>query len=239
MSKILQVNDLQYYYDDTYVIKKVSLFLEAGELITLIGSNGAGKTTILKCISGLLGTIKYGSIIFFGKRINDIPYHKIVSMGLCQVLEGRQIFSHLTVKENLILGAYQSKYTNEIINDNLNKIYYYFPILKERQNQLGGTLSGGEQQMLAISRALMGNPKVLLLDEPSLGLAPLIVKEIYEIIKKIREEGISILLVEQNAKIALDVADRGYVLETGNIVLNDKAEKLLNNKNVQKSYLGF
>ena len=239
MSKILEVNDLEYYYDETYVVKKVSLFLEEGELITLIGSNGAGKTTILKCISGLLGTIKYGSIIFYGKKINDFPSHKIVSLGLCQVLEGRQIFSHLTVKENLILGAYRSKYKNEKINDNLDKIYYYFPILKERQNQAGGTLSGGEQQMLAIGRALMGNPKVLLLDEPSLGLAPLIVKEIYKIIKKIREEGISILLVEQNAKIALNVADRGYVLETGTIVLHAKAEKLLNNQDVQRSYLGL
>jgi branched-chain amino acid transport system ATP-binding protein len=239
MSKILEINNLEYYYSETYVIKKVSLFLEEGEIVTLIGANGAGKTTILRCISGLLAPIKYGNIIFHGKKINNIPAHKIVSQGLCQVLEGRLIFSQLTVKENLILGAYRTKDTREKINNNLARMYHYFPVLKERQNQLGGTLSGGEQQMLAIGRALMSSPKVLLLDEPSLGLAPLIVKEIYKIIKKIREKGVSILLVEQNAKIALNVSDRGYVLETGKIVLHDKAEKLLYNQEVQRSYLGF
>jgi len=235
--KILEVKDFHYYYGEIHAIKGISLYVNEGEIVTLIGGNGAGKTTTLRSISGFLGPINHGEIYFNGELINRKKAHKITSVGLSHILEGRHVFSHLTVMENLMLGAYLRKDAAGIAND-LEYIFHLFPKLKDREKQLGGTLSGGEQQMLAVGRSLMQKPRLLMMDEPSLGLAPIIIKEIFKIIKKINEDGVTILLVEQNSKAALSIAHRGYVLETGNIVLSDSAEALANNEDVKRSYLG-
>jgi branched-chain amino acid transport system ATP-binding protein len=235
---MLEIKDLNYYYGDIHAIKGVSFHVNEGEIVTLIGTNGAGKTTTLRCLSGLLDNKGLsGEIMFLGKTISKMQAHKITSLGICQVLEGRHIFPQLSVGENIEVGAYLRKDKGNI-KDEIKKIYKQFPRLEERQKQSGGSLSGGEQQMLAIARALIGGPKLILMDEPSLGLAPLIVKEIFEIIKSIKKAGTTILLVEQNSKAALNIADRGYVLETGKIVMDDTASNLLNNEQVQRSYLG-
>jgi len=220
-------------YGSVEVLHGVSLQVAKGEIVTILGANGAGKSTTLMTISGINPT-RQGTITFAGQSIANLPAHAIVTLGISQVPEGRRIFPRLTVRENLEMGAFH----RQLNGDDLEQALTRFPILKERQNQLGGTLSGGEQQMLAISRALMARPKLLLLDEPSLGLAPLIVANIFEIIREINQQGVTILLVEQNANMALHVAHRGYVLETGRIVLEDSAKNLMNNEQVKKSYLG-
>ena len=238
MAHMLEINNLHYYYGNIHAIKGVSLFVDEGEIVTLIGANGAGKSTILTTISGLTSPKGVqGEIIFQGKKIQGVAGNKITGMGLVQVLEGRHIFSQITVFENLMMGAYLRKDSGNIKAD-VQKAYKMFPRLEERNNQMGGTLSGGEQQMLAIARALMSRPKLLLLDEPSLGLAPLIVKEIFHTIKKIREEGTTVLLVEQNSKAALRTADRGYVIQTGHILIEDTCENLLVNEQIKRAYLG-
>ncbi|MCH5269875.1 MAG: ABC transporter ATP-binding protein [Lachnospiraceae bacterium] len=233
---MLKVKDLQVYYGVIQAIKGVSFEVNQGEVIALIGANGAGKTTILHTITGLL-TPKSGSVSFEGKEITKIPGHKIVSMGMAHVPEGRRVFANLTVLQNLKLGAYTRKDKKEI-EETLQMIYRRFPRLEERKNQVAGTLSGGEQQMLAMGRALMSHPKIILMDEPSMGLSPIFVNEIFNIIKEVSESGTTVLLVEQNAKKALSIADRAYVLETGNIALEGKASDLLNNDSVKKAYLG-
>ena len=239
MSKVmLEVKDLNFYYSEIHALKDISFSVNEGEVVTLIGANGAGKTTTMRTISGLLGHPRSGSIVFDGKDITREAPHNIAKLGLTQSLEGRQIFPGLTVAENLDMGAYLM-HDREWIKKQLEEVYELFPRLYERRTQMGGTLSGGEQQMLAIGRALMSNPKLLMLDEPSLGLAPLIIKEIFSIIEKINRLGITILLVEQNSKAALHVADRGYVLENGRITMADTAENLLSNPEVQRSYLGI
>ena len=239
MSKVmLEVKDLNFYYSEIHALKDISFTVNEGEVVTLIGANGAGKTTTMRTISGLLGYPRSGSIVFNGKDITREAPHNIAKLGLTQSLEGRQIFPGLTVAENLDMGAYLMR-DKEWIKKQLDEVYELFPRLYERRTQMGGTLSGGEQQMLAIGRALMSNPKLLMLDEPSLGLAPLIIKEIFSIIEKINDLGITILLVEQNSKAALHVADRGYVLENGRITMADTAENLLSNPEVQRSYLGI
>ena len=239
MSKVmLEVKDLNFYYSEIHALKDISFTVNEGEVVTLIGANGAGKTTTMRTISGLLGHPRSGSIVFDGKDITREAPHNIAKLGLTQSLEGRQIFPGLTVAENLDMGAYLM-HDKEWIKKQLEEVYELFPRLYERRAQMGGTLSGGEQQMLAIGRALMSNPKLLMLDEPSLGLAPLIIKEIFSIIEKINKLGIKILLVEQNSKAALHVADRGYVLENGRITMADTAENLLSNPEVQRSYLGI
>jgi len=235
--KVLEVKDFHFYYGAIHAIKGISMYVNEGEIVALIGGNGAGKTTTLRSISGLLGPINHGEIFFNGELINKKKPHKIAAAGLSQVLEGRHVFPQLTVKENLMLGAYSRKDIKGIQED-LEYVFHLFPRLKEREKQLSGTLSGGEQQMLAVGRSLMQRPKLLMMDEPSLGLAPIIVKEIFKTIKKIKDDGMTILLVEQNSKAALSIADRGYVLETGNIILSDTAEGLINNEEVKKSYLG-
>jgi branched-chain amino acid transport system ATP-binding protein len=236
LGKILEVVDLHYYYGMIHALKGISLEVSEGDVVTLIGANGAGKSTTLRCISGLLTGHREGKVIYGGQNIIRMKGHVIAGLGLIQVLEGRHIFPLLTVHENLMMGAYLRK--DRGISATLDHVFELFPRLKERRTQLGGTLSGGEQQMLAIARALMSRPKILLMDEPSLGLAPLIVREIFEIIKRISEEDITILLVEQNSKAALSVSDYGYILETGKIVLQDKCENLITNDQVKKSYLG-
>ena len=217
-------------------IKGVSFDVNEGEVIALIGANGAGKTTILHTITGLINAQK-GSVWFEGKDITKVPAHKIVSMGMAHVPEGRRVFANLTVLQNLKMGAYTRKDKTEI-EQTLDSIYKRFPRLMERQNQLAGTLSGGEQQMLAMGRALMSHPKIILMDEPSMGLSPIFVNEIFDIIKSVSASGTTVLLVEQNAKKALSIADRAYVLETGKIVLSGKASDLLNNDSIKKAYLG-
>jgi len=233
---MLEIKDLEVYYGMIQAIKGVSFDVNEGEVIALIGANGAGKTTILHTITGLLNA-KNGSVWFEGKDITKVPAHKIVSMGMAHVPEGRRVFANLTVLQNLKMGAYTRKDKNEI-EQTLNTIYKRFPRLKERQNQLAGTLSGGEQQMLAMGRALMSHPKIILMDEPSMGLSPIFVNEIFDIIKSVSASGTTVLLVEQNAKKALSIADRAYVLETGKIVLSGKASDLLNNDSIKKAYLG-
>ena len=235
---MLEVKGLNFYYSEIHALKDISFTVNEGEVVTLIGANGAGKTTTMRTISGLLGHPRSGSIVFDGKDITREAPHNIAKLGLTQSLEGRQIFPGLTVAENLNMGAYLM-HDKEWIKKQLEEVYELFPRLYERRAQMGGTLSGGEQQMLAIGRALMSNPKLLMLDEPSLGLAPLIIKEIFSIIEKINKLGITILLVEQNSKAALHVADRGYVLENGRITMADTAENLLSNPEVQRSYLGI
>jgi branched-chain amino acid transport system ATP-binding protein len=237
MSKvILSLKDVETKYGQIAALKGISLDVKEGEIVTLLGSNGAGKSTTLKTISNLI-TASSGSIYFLGKNITRIEPHKIVEMGVIHVPEGRRIFKELTVLENLELGSYTLKSDTER-KKRIEHVFDLFPVLKDRQKQMGGLLSGGEQQMLAIGRALMVNPKVLLLDEPSMGLAPIIVQGIMDIIKKINEEGTTILLVEQNAKMALKLADRGYVLETGKIVLEGDAATLSKDESIIKAYLG-
>lgn len=233
---MLEIKNLEVCYGVIRAIKGISFEVNQGEVIALIGANGAGKTTILHTITGLVPA-KSGSIIFEGKDLTKTPAHKIVSMGMAHVPEGRRIFQQLSVLENLKLGAYTRKDKNEIAQS-LKKVYERFPRLEERKNQVAGTLSGGEQQMLAMGRALMSNPRIILMDEPSMGLSPLLVSEIFDIIKVISEGGTTVLLVEQNAKKALSIADRAYVLETGNITLTGKASDLIHNESVQKAYLG-
>ncbi len=233
---MLEIKDLEVYYGMIQAIKGVSFDVNEGEVIALIGANGAGKTTILHTITGLINTQK-GSVWFEGKDITKVPAHKIVSMGMAHVPEGRRVFANLTVLQNLKMGAYTRKDKTEI-EQTLDSIYKRFPRLMERQNQLAGTLSGGEQQMLAMGRALMSHPKIILMDEPSMGLSPIFVNEIFDIIKSVSASGTTVLLVEQNAKKALSIADRAYVLETGKIVLSGKASDLLNNDSIKKAYLG-
>ena len=233
---MLEVKDLEVYYGVIQAIKGVSFEVNEGEVIALIGANGAGKTTILHTVTGLLAP-KSGSVLFEGKEITKVPGHKIVSMGMAHVPEGRRVFANLTVLQNLKLGAYTRKDKQEI-GDTLQMVYRRFPRLEERKNQVAGTLSGGEQQMLAMGRALMSHPKIILMDEPSMGLSPIFVNEIFDIIKEVSKGGTTVLLVEQNAKKALSIADRAYVLETGNIALEGKASDLMNNDSVKKAYLG-
>ncbi len=233
---LLEIKDLEVYYGVIQAIKGVSFEVKEGEVIALIGANGAGKTTILHTITGLLEA-RAGSVIYDGKELTKIPAHKIVSMGMAHVPEGRRVFANLSVLQNLKMGAYTRKDKGEI-EETLKTVYKRFPRLKERQNQLAGTLSGGEQQMLAMGRALMSHPKILLMDEPSMGLSPIFVNEIFDIIQKVSAGGTTVLLVEQNAKKALSISDRAYVLETGKIVLDGKAEDLLNNDSIKKAYLG-
>ncbi|PWM76814.1 MAG: ABC transporter ATP-binding protein [Phascolarctobacterium sp.] len=233
---MLKVSNLDVYYGAIHAIKDVSLEVPDGEIVTLIGSNGAGKSTTLHTISGLIKP-KNGSIIFEDQEIVGVPAHKIVGMGLCQVPEGRHVFANMTVMENLELGAYLRSDKAGIAED-MDKIFQKFPRLLERKTQIAGTLSGGEQQMLAMGRALMSRPRLLLLDEPSMGLAPLLVKEIFNIIKEINESGTTVLLVEQNANMALSIADKAYVLETGRIALAGTAQELASSEAVRKAYLG-
>lgn len=233
---MLTINNLEVYYGVIQAIKGVSFEVNEGEVIALIGANGAGKTTILHTITGLISP-KAGSIEFEGHDLTKIPAHNIVSLGMAHVPEGRRIFQELSVFENLKLGAYTRKDKNEI-SETLEKVYLRFPRLKERKSQIAGTLSGGEQQMLAMGRALMSHPKIILMDEPSMGLSPLFVSEIFDIIKEISDNGTTVLLVEQNAKKALSIANRAYVLETGKIVLEGDAEEMMNNDSVKKAYLG-
>ena len=233
---MLKVNNINVFYGAIHAIHDLSLEVNDGEIVTLIGANGAGKTSTLRAISGL-NTIKSGEITYDGKLMSNLGAHKIVSHGISQVPEGRRVFGDQTVEENLLLGAYLVKNKAEI-KESMEKVFSWFPRVKERRKQFAGTLSGGEQQMLAIGRALMGNPKLLLLDEPSMGLAPIVVEEIFEIIKNIRKSGTTILLVEQNANAALQIADRGYVVETGSVVLEGLAKDLLHDDSVRKAYLG-
>lgn len=233
---MLEIKDLEVYYGMIQAIKGVSFEVSEGEVIALIGANGAGKTTILHTITGLLEA-KKGSVMFNGTDITKVPAHRIVTMGMAHVPEGRRVFANLTVLQNLKMGAYTRKDKTEI-EETLKTIYKHFPRLEERQNQLAGTLSGGEQQMLAMGRALMSHPKIILMDEPSMGLSPIFVNEIFDIIKEVSASGTTVLLVEQNAKKALSISDRAYVLETGKIVLEGKAAELLNNDSIKKAYLG-
>ena len=233
---MLEVKDLQVYYGVINALKGISFHVDEGEIVALIGANGAGKTTTLHTVTGLLAPEK-GSVSFEGKELTKLPAHKIVGMGMAHVPEGRRVFAQLSVLVNLRLGAYTRKDPKEL-NDTLELIYERFPRLKERQNQLAGTLSGGEQQMLAFARALMSHPRLIVMDEPSMGLSPLLVSEIFNIIMLVNESGTTILLVEQNAKKALSVSNRAYVLETGSIVLEGEAKELLNNEQIKKAYLG-
>ena len=233
---LLEIKDLEVNYGVIKAIKGVSFDVNEGEIIALIGANGAGKTTILHTITGLIQA-KKGSIVFDGKELTKTPPHKIVSMGMAHVPEGRRVFAELSVYENLKLGAYTTKDKKEI-EETLARVYKSFPRLEERKNQLAGTLSGGEQQMLAMGRALMSKPKIILMDEPSMGLSPILVEEIFHIIREISAGGTTVLLVEQNAKKALAIADRAYVLETGNIVLSGDAKEMMNNDSIKKAYLG-
>ncbi len=233
---MLEVKDLQVYYGMIQAIKGISFEVNQGEVIALIGANGAGKTTILHTVSGLLAP-KAGSIIFEGKDITKVPAHKIVSMGMAHVPEGRRVFAQLSVYENLKMGAYTRKDKTEI-EESLENVFKRFPRLQERKNQMAGTLSGGEQQMLAMGRALMSKPQIILMDEPSMGLSPIFVNEIFDIIQEVSAGGTTVLLVEQNAKKALSIADRAYVLETGTIALEGDAKVLMNDDSIKKAYLG-
>ena len=233
---MLEVKDLQVYYGVIQALKGISFHVNQGEVIALIGANGAGKTTTLQTLTGILSP-KSGSIVFEGKDLTRTPAHKIVEMGMAHVPEGRRVFAQLSVLQNLMMGAYTRK-DKEEITQTLETVFDRFPRLKERQNQMAGTLSGGEQQMLAMGRALMSHPKIILMDEPSMGLSPIFVNEIFDIIQEVSKSGTTVLLVEQNAKKALSIADRAYVLETGKIVLEGKASDLLNNDSIKKAYLG-
>jgi branched-chain amino acid transport system ATP-binding protein len=233
---ILKLEDVHTFYGTIHALKGISLEVKEGEIVTLIGANGAGKSTTLRSINGL-NQPREGSIVFRGRNITRRPPHEIVKMGISQSPEGRRLFPHMSVLENLEMGAFQRKDRLQIRED-LDRVYGLFPRLAERKNQNGGTLSGGEQQMCAIGRALMARPQLLMLDEPSLGLAPIFVEKIFEIVHEINEQGTTILLVEQNALMALDSAQRGYVLETGRVVLTDDAKRLRENEQVRKTYLG-
>lgn len=232
---MLEVKDLQVYYGVIQALKGISFEVEQGDVVALIGANGAGKTTTLHTITGLLPS-KAGNITFEGTDIPHVPGYKLVSMGIAHVPEGRRVFASLTVLQNLKMGAYTRNDKKEI-EDTIEMIYKRFPRLKERKNQLAGTLSGGEQQMLAMGRALMSHPRLIVLDEPSMGLSPLYVNEIFDIIQEINKDGVTVLLVEQNAKKALSISNKAYVLETGNIVLSGDAKELMNNERVKKAYL--
>ncbi len=234
---LLELKNVHSYYGNIHALKGISLTVDQGEIVTLIGSNGAGKSTTLRTISGLIQP-RQGEVLLEGQRIDHIPPHKIVEQGVLQSPEGRRIFPRLTVRENLEMGAF-TRNDHAAIATDMERVFHLFPRLHERTNQKGGTLSGGEQQMLAIGRALMGRPRVLLLDEPSMGLAPVFVEQIFTIIKDINAQGTTILLVEQNALMALAIARRGYVLQTGQIVLSDSAAALQENETVQKAYLGI
>ena len=233
---MLEVKDLQVYYGVIQALKGISFHVNQGEVIALIGANGAGKTTTLQTLTGILSP-KSGSIVFEGKDLTRTPAHKIVEMGMAHVPEGRRVFADMSVYENLLLGAYTRKDKAEIA-ESLASVYKRFPRLEERKGQRAGTLSGGEQQMLAMGRALMSRPRIILMDAPSMGLSPIFVNEIFDIIREVSESGTTVLLVEQNAKKALSIADRAYVLETGSITMDGKAEDLLNDEAVQKAYLG-
>jgi len=235
MATLLSVKDMNVYYGVIHAVKGVSFDVEEGEIVTLIGANGAGKSTILKTISGMLRS-KTGSIAFDGKDISNIEPYKLLGMGIAHVPEGRCIFQRLTVEENLEMGGYISKPAE--VAAAIENVYNLFPRLKERRRQIAGTLSGGEQQMLAIGRAMMTKPRLIMMDEPSMGLAPILVQQIFQFIKELNASGTTILLVEQNAHMALRIANRGYVLETGRIVLEGKASELLTNESVKKAYLG-
>ena len=232
---MLHVNNINVYYGNIHAVKDISFDVHEGEIVTLIGSNGAGKSTTLHTVSGLLRS-RTGSIEFMGKDIHNVPAHKLVSMGLAHCPEGRRIFLQMTVEENLAMGAYTA--ANNTIAPTLEVVYSHFPRLKERRKQIAGTLSGGEQQMLAMGRAMMSHPKLLMLDEPSMGLAPILVDEIFKIIDDLHKAGTTILLVEQNAQMALSIADRAYVLESGKITLSGTGEELIKSEKVRKAYLG-
>lgn len=234
---MLEVNNVHTYYGNIHALKGVSITVEENEIVTLIGGNGAGKTTTLRTISGIIHP-RSGDVYFEGDKISKTPAHELVYRGITMVPEGRGIFSRLTVFENLDMGAYSIS-DRTTFNDDLDRVFHLFPRLKERRKQVSGTLSGGEQQMLATARALMAKPRLMLMDEPSMGLAPILVESVFETIKEINKTGTTILLVEQNATVALSVADRGYVLQTGEIVLKDTAENLRQNEMVQKAYLGI
>ncbi|HQQ18261.1 MAG TPA: ABC transporter ATP-binding protein [Fervidobacterium sp.] len=234
---VLEVENLHVFYGSIHAIKGISFKVDQGKIITLIGANGAGKTSTLSTISGLVKA-KRGKIVFDGHEIQNMPPHAINHMGICLVPEGRRIFPNLTVMENLMMGAFSRKDKQEVKKD-IEWVFSLFPRLEERKSQLGGTLSGGEQQMLAISRGLMSRPKLLMMDEPSLGLAPILVEEVFDIVKKINAEGVTILLVEQNAVGALKISNYGYVLETGNVTIEGPSEELLSNDDVRKAYLGL
>ena len=235
MEPILKVSDINVYYGAIHAIKGVTFEVNPGEVVTLIGANGAGKSTTLQTVSGLLHS-RTGSIEFLGENLMGVPAHKVVAKGLAQVPEGRRVFLQMTVEENLEMGAYTR--SGGDIDADLEKVYAYFPRLMERRRQIAGTLSGGEQQMLAMGRALMSRPKLLMLDEPSMGLAPILVEQIFKIIQTLHEAGTTILLVEQNAQAALSIADRGYVLETGKIVTSGTGTELLASPEIKKAYLG-
>ncbi len=234
---MLSVENLNVFYGHIHAIKDVSLHVKEGEIVSLIGANGAGKTTTLQTISGLLKP-KSGTITFEGKDITKTEAHQILQMGIAQVPEGRRIFANMTVKENLEMGAFTRKESAAQLKEERKNFYDKFPRLRERKKQMAGTLSGGEQQMLAMGRALMANPKILILDEPSMGLSPLLVKEVFEMIKTINQSGVTVLLVEQNAKMALSISNRAYVLETGKITMEGDAKELLHNESIKKAYLG-
>ncbi|MCD6256518.1 ABC transporter ATP-binding protein [Candidatus Aerophobetes bacterium] len=236
---MLKVRNLKSFYGYLQALRGVSIHVEEGEIVALIGANGAGKTTLLNSIAGIISS-KKGQILFKDKDITHFPPQQIVKQGISLVPEGRQLFTPLSVMDNLILGAYQryKRKNKDNIEADLDRVFHFFPILKERRKQLAGTLSGGEQQMLAIARALMSKPKLLLLDEPSMGLAPKVVKEIFRIILELQKEGTTIFLVEQNAKMALGIANRGYVIETGRIVIQGSSQELLGNKEIRRAYLG-
>ena len=233
---MLEVKDIEVYYGMIQALKGISFEVNEGEVIALIGANGAGKTTTRHTITGLLSP-KKGSVLFEGQDITKVPAHKIVSLGMAHVPEGRRVFAELSVYQNLKMGAYTRKAKDEIAKT-LEMVYKRFPRLEERKNQLAGTLSGGEQQMLAMGRALMSHPKIIVMDEPSMGLSPILVNEIFDIIKEVSASGTTVLLVEQNAKKALSIADRAYVLETGKIVLEGDAKELMNDDSIKKAYLG-
>lgn len=234
---LLEIENLHSYYGHVHALKGISLEVEEGEIVTLIGANGAGKTTTLRTVSGLLSP-REGRVVFDGQVLNSVPAHQIVNMGISQAPEGRKVFTTLTVQENLNMGAYSLGSDREAIEENRRRVFQLFPRLEERKNQVAGTLSGGEQQMLSIGRALMARPRLLMLDEPSLGLAPMLVKAIFQTIEEINEGGVTILLVEQNARAALRLADKGYVLETGRTILSGSAEELIRDERVRKAYLG-
>ena len=233
---LLKVNDLEVYYGVIKALKGISFEVNRGEIVSLIGANGAGKTTTLHTLTGLISP-KHGSIIYKDKDITHVPAHKIVSMGLVHVPEGRRVFQNLTVYDNLLMGAYTRSDKKEI-EESMEKVFSDFPRLKERRRQLAGTLSGGEQQMLAMGRALLADPELIVLDEPSMGLSPLLVGEVFEIIKSMRDAGKTVLLVEQNAKKAMSISDRVYVLETGSITMSGNAAELINDESIKKAYLG-
>ena len=237
MGELLRVENLNVFYGSIHAIKNLSFYVNEGEIVTMIGANGAGKTTTMHTISGLLKS-RGGSITYDNHLISKMDAYKIVTLGMAQCPEGRRVFSGLTVHENLELGAYSRKDGKAAIQKDFDMVFELLPRLKERKNQMAGTLSGGEQQMLAMGRALMSKPKMLLLDEPSMGLSPLLVKEIFRTIRRVNESGVTVLLVEQNAKMALNIANRGYVIETGNITMEGKASDLADDSKVKQAYLG-